>query len=193
MTILEKDVILFITGCKNNDRQHQKSLYEWLKNDAIRICYRYTRNNAEVEDLVSEGFVKVFRNIGSFNLDATGKPIAHFKSWFNKVMVHSCIDWLRKQPDDVHLVPIEKACINLESTGTSGPDNLSYKEIIACIRLLSPAYRSVFNLYAIEGYSHAEIADMLEISVGSSKSNLSKARENLRKMIEQKRHLHHYA
>lgn len=193
MAIAEETIVSILEGCLRNHRQSQQSLYEWLKNDAVRTCYRYARNNYEAEEMVTEGFVKLFKNISQFRIDRNGNIAGHFHAWFRKIMVHNCIDWLRKTHHDLLQHAHDPETVEMPSKEASAEDMLSHREIIACIRNLSPVYRSVFNLYVIEGYNHEEIGQMLGIAPGTSKSNLFKAKENLRKMILQQRKKTQYA
>lgn len=139
----------------------------------------------EAEELVNESFIKLFRNIGQFDGGRQEDTEALLKGWFKKIVVNTCIDYLRKS----HLKMVSRETIpeteSFSNMQESGLDRLSYREIIEAIRKLTPVYRTVFNLFVIEGLSHEEISAQLGISVGASKSNLSKARHNLRKIIIQ--------
>ena len=173
-----------LTGCRNNDRACQKEMYYLLRGFAMKICYRYTNKNEESEEIVNEGFVKLFKNLNQF--DETRQPdiLLSLKGWFKRILVNTCIDHFRKHQSTQaghYILSAENE--NIKDNSENGIDLLSYKEIITAIRLLSPAYRAVFNLFVIEGLSHEEISKQLNISVGASKSNLSKARENLRKLL----------
>ncbi len=187
------EITSLIKGCCQNNRNSQRELYLWLYNYAIKISFRYINNVSEAEELVSESFVKLFKNLDKFNFNLQSDLEALLKAWFKRIIVNTCIDHLRK----THLKLIsydatpEKGM--LIETQESGLDKISYQEIIEAIRLLSPAYRTVFNLFVIEGFSHEEIANQLKISIGASKSNLSKARQNLRKLIKEKKEYKKYA
>ncbi|GAC1439005.1 MAG: sigma-70 family RNA polymerase sigma factor [Sediminibacterium sp.] len=150
----------------------------------MKICYRYVSRLEEAEELSSESFVKLFRNIQHFDGNRQSDTEALLKGWFKRIIVNTCIDHLRRT--HIKLVSQEinenEAFSDVQETGL---DKLSYQEIIEAIRKLTPVYRTVFNLFVIEGLSHEEIAAQLNISVGASKSNLSKARYNLRKIITQ--------
>src|ERR1017187_9863586 len=108
------------------------------------------------------------------------------KGWFKKILINTCIDHYRKNSAHRKIKFISKETEDVVDYSSNGFDKLSYKEIIGVIRELSPAYRTVFNLFVIEGLTHEEIGDHLGISIGASKSNLSKARENLRKILTKK-------
>ena len=172
-----------ISGCCKNDRNSQRDLYHWLFDYAMKVCYRYVNRTEDAEELTSESFIKLYKNIQQFDMNRSGETEALFKGWFKRIVVNTCIDHLRR----THLKLVSQE-INEEgeifaAVQETGIDKLMYTEIIEAIRKLTPVYRTVLNLFVIEGYSHEEIASQLNISVGASKSNLSKARHNLRKII----------
>ena len=173
-----------LNGCRENDRASQKELYYLLRSFAMKICYRYTNKNEESEEIVNEAFIKLYKNIQQFDETRHPDSIVALKGWFKRIIVNTCIDHYRKHQSSHnghHLITAENEQISDRSE--NGLDVLSYKEIIMAVRSLSPAYRTVFNLFVVEGLSHEEISKKLNISVGASKSNLSKARENLRKIL----------
>ncbi len=173
-----------ITGCRLNDRACQKELYYLLRGFALKICYRYTNKNEESEEIMNEGFIKLFKNLAQFDENRQPDILLGLKGWFKRILVNTCIDHYRKhQSTQAGHYILSSENENVQDVGENGMDVLSYKEIIMAIRSLSPAYRAVFNLFVIEGLSHEEIAKQLNISVGASKSNLSKARDNLRKLL----------
>lgn len=151
----------------------------------MKICFRYTNHQHEAEELTNESFVKLFKNIQSFDASRQSNPEALFKAWFKRIIINTCIDYLRKHHSLVNGHPLSADNEKLADPQETGIDKLAYEEIIEAIRHLSPVYRTVFNLFVIEGMTHEEIATQLNISVGASKSNLSKARNNLRKIILQ--------
>lgn len=157
-----------------------------LREYAMKICYRYQNNLEQVEEIMNEGFIKLFRNIHQFEEARHTDIMASLKGWFKRILVNTCIDHYRKNASYVNGQVLSEDTENIADKQETGLDVLSYKEIIEAIRMLSPAYRTVFNLFVIEGLTHEEIAGQLGISVGSSKSNLSKARENLRKILTKK-------
>jgi RNA polymerase sigma factor (sigma-70 family) len=175
-----------IEGCRSNDRASQKELYNMLRDYAVKICYRYQNNLEQVEEIMNEGFIKLFKSIHQFEESRHADVLASLKGWFKRILVNTCIDHYRKNASYVHGQVLSEDVENIADRQETGIDVLSYKEIIEAIRQLSPAYRTVFNLFVIEGLTHEEIAKHLGISVGSSKSNLSKARENLRKILTKK-------
>ena len=174
-----------LLGCADNDRASQKELYYLLSEYAMGICYRYAQNHQEAEELANEGFVKLFRNLHRFEMNRHADMFNALKGWFKRILINTCIDQYRKNQHNAvsHAVPEDHE--HLADTQATAADMLSYKEIVEAVRLLSPSYRSVFNLFVIEGLTHEEISRHLGISVGTSKSNLSKAREKLKKIIKE--------
>ncbi len=161
-------------------------MYQLLKDFAMKVCYRYQNLSEEAEEIMNEGFLKLFKNIGQFDEKRHANIEIALKGWFKKILVNTCIDHYRKNASRVSNKIITQETENIAGHGENGLDLLSYKEIMSAIRTLSPAYRTVFNLFVIEGMTHEEIAARLGISVGASKSNLSKARDNLRKLLLKK-------
>jgi len=175
----ESDII---KGCIKQDRASQKTLYEMFYGKMMGACMRYAKNRDEAKDILHEGFMKVFNNIKAFN--NTGS----FEGWVRRIIVNNAIDHLRKNKHEYLIVNTVHAN-TLADTVAEPPDeedlmkNISEENIMAAVQMLSPAYRTVFNLYVIEDMSHKEIADRLDISEGTSKSNLAKAKFNLRKNL----------
>ena len=172
-----------ITGCCKNDRNSQRDLYHWLYDYAMKVCYRYVNRLEDAEELTSESFIKLYKNIQQFDFNRSGETEALFKGWFKRIVVNTCIDHLRRTHLKIVSQEINEEGEIFADKQESGIDKLMYQEIIEAIRELTPVYRTVLNLFVIEGYNHEEIAKQLNISVGASKSNLSKARHNLRKII----------
>ena len=158
-------------------------LYQWLFDYAMKISYRYIHQQEEAEELVHEAFIKLYKNINRFEINREGDLEALLKGWFKRIIVNTCIDQLRKVQLNIISMDNGSEHETIADHQESGLDKLAYDEIIETIRQLTPVYRTVFNLFVIEGYSHDEIAQTLKISVGASKSNLSKAKANLRKII----------
>jgi RNA polymerase sigma-70 factor (ECF subfamily) len=178
-------ILTLVAGCCENDRNSQRNLYQWLYGYAMKICYRYTNQQHEAEELTNESFVKLFKNIHVFDATRRQNAEALFKGWFKRIIVNTCIDHLRRHHSMLNGHQFTESTENITEYQETGIDKLAYEEIIEAIKLLTPAYRAVFNLFVIDGMSHEEIAAQLNISVGASKSNLSKARQNLRKIILQ--------
>jgi RNA polymerase sigma factor (sigma-70 family) len=187
-----KQIGAVLAGCRQNDRASQKELYQLLKGYAVKICYRYQNHFEQVEEIVNEGFMKLFKNIGQFDENRHADISIALKGWFKRILINTCIDHYRKNANYLNGHVLTEESERIADRTETGLDILAYKEIIEAIRELSPAYRTVFNLFVIEGLTHEEIGDQLGISVGASKSNLSKARENLRKILTKKTELKIY-
>jgi RNA polymerase sigma-70 factor, ECF subfamily len=186
-------IAALLNGCRNNDRNSQKELYYILRGFAMKICYRYTNHAEESEEIMNEAFVKLYKKLDQFDEFRQEDSLLSLKGWFKRILVNTCIDHYRKNRSSVNGHILNEESDKLPDRSENGLDMLSYKEIIQAIKLLSPAYRTVFNLFVIEGLSHEEISKKLGISVGASKSNLSKARDNLRKLLLSKSHFNLYA
>ena len=141
------------------------------------VCLRYANDNTDAEDNLQEGFIKVFKYIGKFRHEGS------FEGWMRRIMVHECLGKYRKQQ---LMYPVENVEI-YEKPNYSDDilDNISAKELIELIQELSPRYRMVFNLYVLEGMNHQEISQEMNISVGTSKSNLARAREVLQGKVKE--------
>ncbi|MGZ5133493.1 MAG: RNA polymerase sigma factor [Flavitalea sp.] len=186
-------IAALLNGCRNNDRNSQKELYYILRGFAMKICYRYTNHSEESEEIMNEAFVKLYKKLDQFDEFRQEDSLLSLKGWFKRILVNTCIDHYRKNRSSVNGHILSEESDKLPDHSENGLDILSYKEIINAIKLLSPAYRTVFNLFVIDGLSHDEISKKLGISVGASKSNLSKARDNLRKLLLNKSHFNLYA
>jgi len=162
-----------IEGCAKNDRKAQQMLYERFAPEMFTVCLRYVRETAEAEDVLVKAFMKVFQNIEKF------KGKGSFEGWVRRIVINEGLAYLRANKTMYLEVDIEKA----DKTTAANTDHLEAEELMAMVQQLPVGYRTVFNLYAIEGYSHAEISEMLNISEGTSKSQLSRARQLLQKMI----------
>lgn len=149
------------------------------------ICLRYSRTREEAVEILNDGFIKIFTK-----LDHYSKGLS-FKGWLRRVLINSAIDYFRRNERHYHSLDISH--VYYESASENIIDKLSEEVIIAAIQRLPPSYRMVFNLYVIEGYKHEEIANQLNISVGTSKSNLAIARNKLKKILiaEEGEHLKH--
>lgn len=171
------DLITTIQGCKDGKASAQKTLFENFYGYAKKICLRYGSDHAQAEEMVNDAFLKVFKNIHSFN------EMQSFQAWFKTVTVRTCIDYYRKFSPKVALVDVNDMP-HLEVNQAEIMDQLSAEEILELVQKLPPSYRTVFSLFVIDGYSHAEIAEMLNINEGTSRSNLVKARLKLQEWIK---------
>lgn len=144
----------------------------------MNIALRYGRDRHEAEDILQEGFFKAFRGIDRYN------EALPFKTWLRRVLINAAIDYLRRHK--MRFAEIDVAGPAGELVENQGWEDLKYNEVLRAVHQLSPAYRLVFNLYAIEGYRHREIAEKLSITVGTSKSNYAKARRQLQGLLQQR-------
>lgn len=165
-----------LNGCLKNDRKSQEILYREYYGYGMSICLRYAANRDEAVEILNESFMKVFINLHQF------KPEKTFIGWFRKILINTAINHLKKHQIDKRLVGLEPN-MDLVINEFNGLDQLSFQEMIGMVQKLTPVYRTVFNLYVIEGYTHKEIGKLLHISENTSKSNLSRARENLRNLL----------
>ncbi len=170
--------IQMIDRVKANDPIGQKQLYQQFAVQMFRICLRYATDKSEAEDILQDGFVKVFRDISQFRGEG---PLG---AWIRRIMVNTALSHLRKKkqfistvPDMLHLDGI------LNPLTPNYESNLDTETLLKYLQQLPDGYRAVFNLYAIDGYSHEEIAEKLNISIGTSKSQLFKAREYIKRML----------
>lgn len=148
------------------------------------ICMRYCDSQDDAMEVVNDGFLKIFRSISSFSPRSDNYE-ASLMAWLKSIMVHTAIDHYRKKKNGYLVKGIEETHNDLSDASQSALDIMSYKEILALLQGLSPVYRTVFNLYVLDGFKHEEIAKKLNISVGTSKSNLAKARANIQKMLRE--------
>ncbi len=166
-----------IKGCIENERVAQKRLYERHFSKMMGVCMRYASHREQATEMLNLGFFKVFKTIEQF-----AKKGGNLEGWIYRIMVNTCIDYLRSEIRHQH-AEIEKS-VYVEDT-VDVISNLSAEQIMEMVNGLTPAYRTVFNLYVVEGYNHNEIGEMLGISEGTSKSNLAKARARLQEKIIQ--------
>jgi RNA polymerase sigma-70 factor (ECF subfamily) len=165
-----------IAGCLENKAAAQEKLYSLYSRRMMAICLRYTRSRAEAEDIFHEAFVKVFRYIRTWQGGS-------FEGWMRKIFVNTAINHFRQNRKFFDHVDTAYAESRLASTDNVVSE-LSNQELLSLVAGLPEGYRMVFNLYVVEGYSHVEIGEMLGIAEGSSKSQLSKAKNHLKKLIE---------
>lgn len=165
-----------LEGCRRGDRKMQHELYLRYAPKMFGVCLRYAGNAGEAEDILQEGFIKIFSKIGSYRSEGS------FEGWIRRIFVNTAIEHLRKK---TYLQPITETEENtVEAKYLSVLDDLAEKDIIQLIQQLSPGYRTVFNMYVVEGYTHKQIAEILGISEGTSKSQLSRAKLILQELIK---------
>jgi RNA polymerase sigma factor (sigma-70 family) len=172
-----------IDGCVKAKRESQEALYKCYYGFAMSICMRYCHSTNDAVEIVNDGFLKIFKSVNSFAPTGDNTE-ASFMAWTKKIMLFSAIDHYRKNSKRKFIEEIDNFHFSLADNAQTPIDTLAYEEIIKLVQKLSPSYRTVFNLYVIDGYKHEEIAKYLNISVGTSKSNLAKARLNIQKMLQ---------
>src|SRR6059058_6403943 len=154
----------------------QQELYQRYAPKMYGVCLRYAGSVEEAEDILQEGFIKIFNKIGSFRSEGS------FEGWIRRIFVNTAIEHFRKK---IRLQPItENEEETVEGKYLSVLDSLAEKDIIQLVQQLSPGYRTVFNMYVIEGYTHRQIAEALGISEGTSKSQLSRAKMILQDLVK---------
>jgi RNA polymerase sigma-70 factor (ECF subfamily) len=166
-----------IVACQKKDKHAQKELFDLFGNKMFGVCLRYAGNRSDAQDILQEGFLKIFEKIYQFEFKGS------FEGWMRRIFVNLALEKYRGQYQ----------VINIQDNWREGGENdhesitssITSDELLKIIEGLSPKYRTVFNLYAIEGYSHKEISEMLNISEGTSKSNLSRARIILQEKVKQ--------
>jgi RNA polymerase sigma-70 factor (ECF subfamily) len=164
-----------IRRCSEGELRAQEILYRRYFSFAMSVCVRYTRDQYEAMEIVNDSYMKVLGSIGAF--DCSGS----FRSWYGRILVNSAIDNYRRNAKHTGHLQIS----DLEATGEQEPSvsaELSANDILALFNLLPDNYRITFNLYEIEGYTHEEIGQMLDISTSTSRSNLARAKKILRKL-----------
>ena len=168
----------FVAACVKNERWAQQKLYEVFYPSVMPLCMRYSNNSDDAMDIMHEGFIKVFKNISKYKVGTS------LNSWVKRIMINTAIDHYRKMS--------RRRTENLDtvySVSTNDPgvvSQMTVKEILSCLHQLPPAYRNVFNLYVIEGFSHREIATQMGITESTSRSNLVKARKKLKALLQAK-------
>ena len=167
-----------IVKCKAGERKAQESLYKQFASKMLGVCMRYATDRMEAEDMLQNGFIRVFNKLADYRGEGS------FEGWVRRIMVHCSIEYYRKHHKMLQVVDVESEGIE-QSVNAVAVANLDAKDLLALIQALSPGYRMVFNLYAIEGYSHREIGEIMGISEGASKSQLSRARTILKEQIAQ--------
>jgi RNA polymerase sigma factor (sigma-70 family) len=177
--ITESDLI---SGCIEGNRRMQEELYRRFSPRMYAVCLRYAGTAEEAQDILQEGFIKIFKKLSSFRAEGS------FEGWIRRIFVNTAIEHFRRKK---YLQPVtEKEESTLEGNYISVLDELAERDIMALVQQLSPGYRTVFNMYVVEGYTHKEIGDALGISEGTSKSQLSRAKvilqEMVRKFLEEK-------
>lgn len=184
--LINNDLNIIIKGCIDQNRRSQQEFYKTFYGYSAAICMRYTQKNEDLVEIVNDGFVKIFKELEFFRVPKENFD-AILRSWIKKIMVNTSIDYYRKYVrGEQKTVDIDGSTESFEVQAETPLDKMTYEEIIKIFVHLTPMYKMVFNMYVIDGFSHDEIAKELGITVGTSKSNLSKARANITRLIENK-------
>ena len=169
-----------IRGCIRNEAVAQMELYRQFSPRMLSVCYRYAKSREDAEDMLQEGFIKVFTQIGQFRNEGA------LEGWIRKIMVHTCINHLKKNrkfSESVDIIFAGAMPVGEESI----PSIIQAKQVVECIRMLPMGYRTVLNLFAIEGFSHREIGQMLDIEESTSRSQYTRAKSMLEDILLKKR------
>jgi RNA polymerase sigma factor (sigma-70 family) len=168
-----------IEACLRNDRNAQRKLYNAYAGRMLVVCMRYVQNQAEAEDILQEGFIKVFQNLDKFRAEST------LGSWIKRIVINTAINQIRSQKHFQDMDDVQEY-ENQVSDNQSGIETIHFQELIEMIQKLPKGCRTVFNLFAVEGYKHHEIAQMLNITEGTSKSQYSRAKAILQGILSVK-------
>jgi RNA polymerase sigma-70 factor (ECF subfamily) len=176
--VLENEAQL-IQDCLKKDRNAQRKLYHAYASRMLVVCARYAQSSAEAEDILQEAFIKIFQNLDKFRGEST------LGAWIKRIVINSAINLIRSEQHFQNMSDIQEYENNL-TDGLSSIEGIHFKELIEMVRKLPKGCQAVFNLYAIEGYQHNEIATMLNISEGTSKSQYSRAKMILQSQLSVK-------
>ena len=166
-----------IKGCLHKDPLSQRELYNYFSPKMLSICFRFSYSREDAEDMLQEGFIRIFSQLHTY----AGKGA--FEGWVRRIIVHTCINFIKKHKKFNDSVDIDHVGDVLSSKEESLASIMQGRQIIDCIRQLPLGYRTVLNLYAIEGYSHKEIGELLEIGESTSRSQYTRARSMLEKLL----------
>jgi RNA polymerase sigma-70 factor (ECF subfamily) len=179
----EDEFEVLILGCIRGDAKSQESLYKRLYGKMMAVCLRYTRDHDQAQDILQDGFIKVFGKLDRYNFEGS------FEGWVRRIMVNTAIDFFRKKKTDFTLMgdneKLEQYANVIEEEEDESDQEYDFEanDIVRAMQQLTPAYRTIFNLYVFENHTHLEIAEKLGINVGTSKSNFAKAKRNLKKIL----------
>ena len=169
-----------LQGCLKNDASTQRELYNRYSPKMLAVCYRFAHNREDAEDMLQEGFIKVYSQIHTFRAQGA------FEGWIRRIMVHTCINHLKRNKKFNESVDLIHAS-GLQTRDDAVPSIVQAKQVVECIRMLPIGYRTVLNLYALEGYSHKEISMVLDIEESTSRSQYTRARQMLEEILVKKR------
>ena len=172
---MNQNLTNILAGCRKRNRKDQQALYKLFYGYGMSIGFRYAKNEAGAISILNDSFLKVFDRIDKFDTD---RP---FKPWLRQIVVNTSIDYVKKENKLLMHTDIDE--VNDLSDREDILSRIGYKELIGMVQSLSLAYRTVFNMHVIDGFKHEEIANKLGITIGTSKSNLSKARQKLQLLV----------
>ncbi len=180
---MKEELKQIVEGCIRNERKYQEKLFEIYYGKMLMVCRRYTKDEDSAQEILQNGFIKVFEKLEMFDFKGS------FDGWVRRIVANTAIDSIRKLKRMPYLSENETEFVTASENLMEEAEELEYKSLQANIALeaveeLTPGYRAVFNLYVFEEYTHKEIAEILGISEGTSKSNLAKAKQNLKRIIE---------
>lgn len=175
---ISPNVQLLIEGCRRGNRASQLKLYEHFYSYGLSISLRYSKNREEALEILNDSFLKAFLKIDQYDSDLPFKP------WLRRILINSSIDYHRKYSRLNETLEVTPTTEVATASYNFALDNLEFEDLIVVLQKLSPAYRLVFTLYVIEGFKHQEIAEKLNIGIGTSKSNLAKARMKLKSILQ---------
>ena len=181
-----ENIIQLIEGCKKQLAKSQKILYEQFYGYTLKIAFRYVHRYDIAINVTNDGFVKIFHNIEKFRCEEHEFPERLFMAWMKRIIINTSIDEMRKNNVTPEIGGIPEYVWEERNHSQKADEFLLYKEMISYVKDLPPKYRIVFNMFVIDGFSHFDIANTLGISVGTSKSNLFRARDILQKIIREK-------
>ena len=171
---------LMLTGCLKNNAAAQEALYNRFSPRMLGVCYRFAKNREDAEDMLQEGFIKVFTQMHQYRSEGA------LEGWIRRIVVHTCINNLKKNKkfsDSLDIIHAHTVYINEEMI----PSIMQAKQVVECIRMLPLGYRTVLNLYAIEGFPHKDIAAMLDIEESTSRSQYTRAKAMLEEILIKKK------
>lgn len=174
-----------LKSCLKDDRKSQQLLYERYYKFALKIAFRYINDYNDALTITNDAFVKVFKNFKQFEISENDILLEQrFFGWFKRIVINTSLDSIKKSNRQITYDNIDDSEVwEISENSELADSKLLYKELISYVKDLPPSYNRVFNLFVIDGYSHSEIAELLNISVGASKSNLFKAKEILQKKV----------
>jgi len=177
-----QELTLHIERCVLNNRDSQKKIYSSFYGYAMFVCGSYTNSHEDMIEILNDGFLKIFKHLHHYK-PAYADVVSSFKGWLRKIMVSTAIDHFRRYRKHQFITPMDDQTVQVRTNDEDAPGKISYKEIMKSVEELTPGYRTVFNLFIIKGLTHEEISGQLGISIGTSKSNLAKARKQLQQIL----------